>query len=164
MRENNCVYALKESPVVLVCQHFFNCQMKQQQKIIYANVYRNTVNNGDSQTSLLPIFSEVGGRLYTGYCKFNFSKYFTCPSGKLKTCRIHQHDSKIHQPWAIGHYFLCTLEEQLCLVTSLTLMLHELEIRQLHTRWQIHSKTVFIKKYIDFTVTTYILQARSMNY
>ena len=60
MRENNCVYALKESPVVLVSQHFFNCQMKQQQKIIYANVYRNTINNGDSQTSLLPIFSEGG--------------------------------------------------------------------------------------------------------
>ena len=43
--------ALKQSPVVLVCQHLFNCQMKQQQKIIYANVYRNTINDGDSQTS-----------------------------------------------------------------------------------------------------------------
>ena len=42
----------------MVCQHLFNCQMKQQQKIIYANVYRNTINNGDSLTSLLPIFSE----------------------------------------------------------------------------------------------------------
>ena len=41
--------------------------MKQQQKIIYANVYRNTINDGDSQTSLLPIFSEGGGRLYIGY-------------------------------------------------------------------------------------------------
>ena len=30
-------------------------------KIIYANVYRNTINDGDSQTSLLPIFSEGGG-------------------------------------------------------------------------------------------------------
>ena len=28
---------------------------------IYANVYRNTINDGDSQTSLLPIFSEGGG-------------------------------------------------------------------------------------------------------
>ena len=35
--------------------------MKQQQKIIYANVYRNTINDGDSQTSLLPIFSDGGG-------------------------------------------------------------------------------------------------------
>ena len=52
--------ALKESPDVLVCQHLINCQMKQQQKIIYANVYRNTINDGDSQTSLLPIFSEGG--------------------------------------------------------------------------------------------------------
>ena len=46
---------------MLVCQHLFNCQMKQQQKIIYANVYGNTINDGDSQTSLLPIFSEGGG-------------------------------------------------------------------------------------------------------
>ena len=35
--------------------------MKQQQKIIYANVYPNTINDGDAQTSLLPIFSEGGG-------------------------------------------------------------------------------------------------------
>ena len=35
--------------------------MKQQQKIIYANVYLNTINDRDSQTSLLPIFSEGGG-------------------------------------------------------------------------------------------------------
>ena len=35
--------------------------MKQQQKTIYANVYRNKINDGDSQTSLLVIFSEGGG-------------------------------------------------------------------------------------------------------
>ena len=35
--------------------------MKQQQKIIYANVYPNTINDSNSQTSLLPIFSEGGG-------------------------------------------------------------------------------------------------------
>ena len=45
----------------MVCQHLFNCQMKKQQKIIYANVYRNTINDGDSQTSLLPIFCEGRG-------------------------------------------------------------------------------------------------------
>ena len=38
-----------------------------EQKIIYVNVYRNTINDGDSQTSPLPIFLEGGGRLYTGY-------------------------------------------------------------------------------------------------
>lgn len=48
----------------------------------------------------------------------------------------------------------------MCLVTSLTLILHELEIGQLHTRWQVHSKTVLIKKFIGFTVTAYILQAQ----
>ena len=38
----------------------FNCQRKNK-KIIYANVYRNTINDGDSQTSPLPIFPERGG-------------------------------------------------------------------------------------------------------
>ena len=37
----------------------FNCQGKNK-KLIYANVYRNTINDGDSQTSL-PIFPEGGG-------------------------------------------------------------------------------------------------------
>ena len=31
-----------------------------EQKIIYANVYRNTINDGDSQTSPLPIYTEGG--------------------------------------------------------------------------------------------------------
>ena len=38
----------------------FNCQGKNK-KLIYANVYRNTINGGDSQTSLLPIFPEGEG-------------------------------------------------------------------------------------------------------
>ena len=38
----------------------FNCQGKNK-KLIYANVYRNTINDGDSQTSPLPIFPEGGG-------------------------------------------------------------------------------------------------------
>ena len=38
----------------------FNCQGKNK-KLIYANVYRNTINDGDSQTSPLPIFTEGGG-------------------------------------------------------------------------------------------------------
>ena len=38
-----------------------------EQKIIYANLYLNTIINGDSQTSPLPIFPEGVGRLYTGY-------------------------------------------------------------------------------------------------
>ena len=37
----------------------FNCHRKN--KIIYANVYRNTINDGDSQTSPLPIFPEGRG-------------------------------------------------------------------------------------------------------
>ena len=40
-------------------------------KKIYANVYRNTINNGDSQTCLSPIFFEGRGRLYTGYVPLN---------------------------------------------------------------------------------------------
>ena len=39
----------------------FNCQRKNK-KIIYANVYRNTINDGDSQTSPLPISPEGGGK------------------------------------------------------------------------------------------------------
>ena len=31
-----------------------------EQKIIYANVYRNTINDGDSHTSPLPIYTEGG--------------------------------------------------------------------------------------------------------
>ena len=38
----------------------FNCQ-RENKKIIYANVYRNTINDGDSQTPPLPIFPEGGG-------------------------------------------------------------------------------------------------------
>ena len=38
----------------------FNCQ-RMNKKIIYANVYRNTINDGDSQTSSLPIFPEGVG-------------------------------------------------------------------------------------------------------
>ena len=45
----------------------FQLSEKEQKKIIYANVYWNTINDGDSQTSPLPIFPEGGGRLYTGY-------------------------------------------------------------------------------------------------
>ena len=37
-------------------------QLSPKNKIIYANVYRNTINDGDSQTSPLPIFPE-GGRM-----------------------------------------------------------------------------------------------------
>ena len=40
----------------------FNCQRKNK-KIIYANLYRNTINDGDSQTSPLPIFLREWGRL-----------------------------------------------------------------------------------------------------
>ena len=38
----------------------FNCQRKNK-KIIYANVYRNTINDGDSQKFPLPIFPERVG-------------------------------------------------------------------------------------------------------
>ena len=37
-----------------VCQPLFNCQMKQQQNMIYGNVYWNVINDSYSQTSLLP--------------------------------------------------------------------------------------------------------------
>ena len=39
---------------------------------------------------------------------FKFLKKHYLPVGQIKN-RIHQPDSKIHQPPAMGHYFLCTL-------------------------------------------------------
>ena len=39
---------------------------------------------------------------------FEFLKEHHLPSGQVKN-RFHQPDRKIHQPRAIGHYFLCTL-------------------------------------------------------
>ena len=57
----------------------FPATVNDRKKKIYANVYRNTINDGDSQTSPLPIFPEGGGtsvhRLPKGYsCLFKFSK------------------------------------------------------------------------------------------
>ena len=59
----NCLRDLQESRVVLVCQHLFNRQRKK--KILPANEYRNTINDGDLQTPLSPIFYWVEG----GVCK-----------------------------------------------------------------------------------------------
>ena len=52
IRENNYLRALKESRVVLVCQHLFNDHRKK----INANVHQNTIKDGDSQTSLITMF------------------------------------------------------------------------------------------------------------
>ena len=47
-------------------------ERKNEKTIIYANVYRNKINDGDSQTSALPIFHEGGGtsvhRLHGNTC------------------------------------------------------------------------------------------------
>ena len=45
---------------------------------------------------------------FTVLLLFEFFKKHHLPIGQVKN-RIHKPDSKIHQPWAIGHYFLCTL-------------------------------------------------------
>ena len=42
------------------------------------------------------------------FCYSNSSKKHLLPVGQVKN-RIHLPDSKIHQPRAIGHHFLCTL-------------------------------------------------------
>ena len=44
----------------LTYMYLFNCPRKNK-KIIYANVYWNTINDGDSQMSPLPIFPDGGG-------------------------------------------------------------------------------------------------------
>ena len=45
---------------------------------------------------------------FTVLLSFRFLKKHHLPVGQVKN-RIHQPDSKIHQPRAIRHYFLCTL-------------------------------------------------------
>ena len=53
--------------------------------------------------------SFLTSRIYfTVLLLFEFLKKHHLPVGQVKN-RIHQPDSKIHQPWAIGHCFLCTL-------------------------------------------------------
>ena len=42
------------------------------------------------------------------FCNLNFSKKLRLPVRRVNN-RIHQPNSKIHQSWAIRHYFLCTL-------------------------------------------------------
>ena len=72
----------------------FNCQRKNK-KIIYANVYRNTINDGDSQTSPLPIFPEGGGtsvhRLtdeQLGHVDIVFSNYYNLQSVRTLNSQI----------------------------------------------------------------------------
>ena len=53
--------------------------------------------------------SFLTSRIYfTVLLLLEFLKKHHLPVGQVKN-RIHQPDSKIHQPWAIGHCFLCTL-------------------------------------------------------
>ena len=47
-KNNNCVRVVQESRVELVFRHLSKCQRQNKKIIIYANVYRNTVNHGDS--------------------------------------------------------------------------------------------------------------------
>ena len=69
---------------------------------------------------LHPPFGQAEASIYQPRCHFNqppkrfvllFFKFLMkhhLPVGQVKN-RIHQPDSKIHQLWAIGQYFLCTL-------------------------------------------------------
>ena len=58
--ENHCVRALKESESSWSVNTFSTVR-ERIKKMIYANAYRNMINDGDSQTSPLPTFPE-GGR------------------------------------------------------------------------------------------------------
>ena len=51
-----------------------------EKKIIYANLYRNTINDGDSQTSPLPIFTEGGGDVCTQAKQDYLAKSFSRPT------------------------------------------------------------------------------------
>ena len=56
MRENNCVPAAKEFRVCWSVDTFSTVRGKTTTTKNYANVYRITINDGDSQTSLSSIF------------------------------------------------------------------------------------------------------------
>ena len=71
----------------------FNCQRKNK-KIIYANVYRNTINDGDSQTSPLPIFPEgVGTSVHRLERKGRFPRSLVC--GRMKKERYRKQDVSV---------------------------------------------------------------------
>ena len=57
---------------------------------------------------------------FTVLLLFKFLKKHHLLVGQVKN-RIHQPDSKIHQPRAIGHYLLCPLAAYVCLTVSLWL-------------------------------------------
>ena len=46
-KNNDCVRAVQDSRVVVVFQHLFNFQRENKKRIIHANVYRNTIKDGD---------------------------------------------------------------------------------------------------------------------
>ena len=70
----------------------FNCHRKN--KIIYANVYRNTINDGDSQTSPLPIFPEgVGTSVHGLERKGRFPRSLVC--GRMKKERYRNQDVSV---------------------------------------------------------------------
>lgn len=60
-----CLRDLQESRVVLVCQHRFQPSKEKQKKKLYANEYRNTINDADLQTPLSPIFYWAEGGVCT---------------------------------------------------------------------------------------------------
>ena len=56
----------------------------------------------------MSVFTRISPKVISPSTNFEFPTKGHLPIGQVKN-RIHQFDSKIHQPWAIGHYFLCTL-------------------------------------------------------
>ena len=79
--------------------------------------------------------------VFTVLLLFEFLKKNHLSTGQVKN-RIHQPNSKIHQPRAIGHYFLCTLRvvKQRSLrkgffIVSLALLWRRQEVMEYHLIW-----------------------------
>ena len=58
LREDVRLACAQTPPAIFRPTCAFSTVSERTKKIIYANIYRNTINDGDSQTSPLPIFPE----------------------------------------------------------------------------------------------------------
>ena len=70
-----------QKPPLIHATCAFSTISERTKTLTYANVYRNTINDGDSQTSPLPIFPEGGGNVCTQASKVShFSRRGRAPS------------------------------------------------------------------------------------
>ena len=86
--------ACAQMPELFFDLHVFFQLSAKEQKIIYANLYLNTIIDGDSQTSPLPIFPEgVGTSVHRLERKGRFPRSLVC--GRMKKERYRKQDVSV---------------------------------------------------------------------